>query len=556
MSQSQAPLAPEFKPMNVHPRRVTVMHPDNAWHLSHWYEAPREDPAVPEVYTYTDAISYAPGAEVSFHSSSTAKAYTIQVWRDGHKPTLVHEVKDLPGHFHATPRAAYRDGCGWPVGHRWTLPSDLPSGFYRVASTCDIGNGSQFLQHHFFVVTPNDPAPARDRFLLILPTSTWLAYNDWGGSNSYDGIDGPDGNKFSPVLSFQRPWTRGLVWLPPGAPRLCDMPKRRPLEAPRYPTKEFAFTNGFAQYYASAGWAQFDRHFVVWAEREGYDFDIITQTDLHYHPEILGRYSTGVIVGHDEYWTRDMRDTVDAFVDAGGRMARFAGNYLWQVRLEGEGAQQVCYKARAKAEDPVRGTERSHLLTCGWEDRAVGHPGATTFGVNGMRGTYASWGGFAPRGSRGFTVYRPKHWAFDNTDMHYGDLLGDEAGIFSYEVDGLDYTFRDGLPYPTHADGAPESVEILAMGPAVIAEDEFQGEGYRYYLRDGGLADRAMTMSNAVTPETLIKHRYGSGMMVTMTRGKGEVFTAGSCEWITGLARDEFYTQQVTRNVLNRFLGK
>ncbi|MFX8883495.1 N,N-dimethylformamidase beta subunit family domain-containing protein, partial [Acinetobacter baumannii] len=79
---------------------------------------------------------------------------------------------------------------------------------------------------HFFVVTPNDPAPARDRFLLILPTSTWLAYNDWGGSNSYDGIDGPDGNKFSPVLSFQRPWTRGLVWLPPGAPRLCDMPKR------------------------------------------------------------------------------------------------------------------------------------------------------------------------------------------------------------------------------------------------------------------------------------------------------------------------------------------
>jgi len=547
---------PEYQPMNIHDRRTSVIHPDNAWHLSHWYEAPREDPAIPEIYTYTDAISYAPGAEVRFHSSSTAPRWTLQVWRDGYKPALVHEAKDLSGEFHPTPKAAYRDGCGWPVSHRWTLPANLASGFYRVASICDLGNGSQFVQHHFFVVTPADPKPAKDRFLLILPTSTWIAYNDWGGANYYDGIDGANGKQFSPILSVQRPWTRGLVWLPPGAPRLCDTPKRRPLEAPRYPTKEWAFTNGFAQYYASAGWAQFDRHFVVWAEREGFALDMITQTDLHYRPELLAGYASLVIVGHDEYWTREMRATVDAFVDAGGKMARFAGNFLWQVRFENDGAQQVCYKARAHDEDPVRDTADKHLLTCGWEDPAVAHPGATTFGVNGMRGVYASWGGFAPRGSRGFTVYRPKHWAFDHTDTHYGDILGEDASIFAYEVDGLDYTFRHGLPYPTHEDGAPDSVEILAMGPAVYVEDEYAGEGFRYYLRDSGLANKAKRLSGSTSPEALQKHRYGSGMIVSMPRGKGEVFTAGSCEWVMGLARDEFYTQQVTRNVLNRFLGR
>jgi hypothetical protein len=45
-------------------------------------------------------------------------------------------------------------------------------------------------------------------------------------------------------------------------------------------------------------------------------------------------------------------------------------------------------------------------------------------------------------------------------------------------------------------------------------------------------------------------------MIVSMTRGQGEVFTAGSCEWVMGLARGDFSTEQVTRNVLNRFLGR
>src|SRR5690606_9815627 len=111
---------------------------------------------------------------------------------------------------------AYRNGCDWPVAHRWQLPDDLASGFYRVASACERSDGSRFLQHHFFVVRPKASAgQKKGKFLFLLSTSTWMAYNDWGGSNSYDGIDGPEADQFSPVLNTQRPWTRGLVWLPP-----------------------------------------------------------------------------------------------------------------------------------------------------------------------------------------------------------------------------------------------------------------------------------------------------------------------------------------------------
>ena len=553
MTDDPRPSRPEFGRMNIRPRHSGPMHPDNAWHLSHWYELPRDDPATPEVYTYTDAMSYAPGSEVCFHTSTTATQWTLQVWRDGKDPALVHEAKSLAGRFFPTPKGSYRNGCGWPASHRWRLPDDLGSGFYRVVSTCDRGNDSAFVQHHFFVVTPTDPQPA-GRFLLILPTATWLAYNDWGGANAYDGIDGENGAQFSPVLSIERPWTRGLVWLPPGAPRLCDVPKRRPLDAPRYVTKEWAFTNGFAQFFASAGWAQFDRHFVVWAEREGYAFDMITQTDLHDHPEILQRYGLAVIVGHDEYWTYEMRRTVEAFVDAGGKLARFAGNFVWQIRLEDEGRRQICYKARAEAEDPVRGTDRRHLLTGAWESRAVNWPGATTVGVNGLQGVYSSWGGLAPRASQGFTVYRPRHWAFDGTETCYGNVIGDEAGIFGYEVDGLDYTFRRGLPYPTGEDGAPESIEILAMAPAVRVEEEHVGEGFRYYLGNGKPSSTTRMTPGPTPPDGPETQRYGSGMIVSMARGRGEVLTAGSCEWVMGLARGDFTTQQITRNVLDRFL--
>src|ERR1019366_4494451 len=78
---------------------------------------------------------------------------------------------------------------------------------------------------------------------------------------------------------------------------------------------------------------------------------------------------------------------------------------------------------------------------------------------------------FQPRGTRGFTVYRPEHWSLADTDLYYGDILGGGAAhVFGYEVDGLDYTMRDVLPYPTFSDGAPASTEIIAMGLAVNTE--------------------------------------------------------------------------------------
>jgi hypothetical protein len=47
--------------------------------------------------------------------------------------------------------------------------------------------------------------------------------------------------------------------------------------------------------------------------------------------------------------------------------------------------------------------------------------------------------------------------------------------------------------------------------------------------------------------------RLSAGLMTYFERGKGAVFAAGSCTWVRGLVMNDYFTQQITKNVLNRF---
>ena len=529
----------------------------SATHLN-FYEFPSDDPALLEAWCYTDAISYAPGDVISFHTSTTALMHSIEVVRDGAAPATVYQVNELPGQRYETPADCYARGCGWPVAHRWTVPADLPSGGYLVLTRATDAQGDSVEHQHFFVVR----APREQRradLLLVCATNTWVAYNGWGGASHYEGnVHGPDENCMSPRLHLHRPWARGQVWLPEGAPRI-------PVEAapaigavPRYASLEYAFANGFSKYYAAAGWASYERHFVVWAENNGYRLDFATQHDLHLRPDVVADYPCVVIVGHDEYWSAAMRDTVDAYVDGGGRVARFGANFLWQVRLEDEGQVQVCYKYPAPyhpgVNDPLE-ESAPRLLTGIWENAKVGRPGALTFGLSGAYGVYARLGGANPRNSGAFTVFQPRHWAFAGTDLYYGDNFGGAAGIFGYETDAVPYTFGNGLPVPIADPGVPASLQILAMGFATTFEEDHGNKGTRLYAGDADRTLMALSLYGDTSAESIARCQYGAGMVGHFTRGRGEVFNGGSCEWVNGLRLCEPVTERITRNVLDRFVA-
>ena len=290
---------------------------------------------------------------------------------------------------------------------------------------------------------------------------------------------------------------------------------------------------------------------MIWAEEQGYDLDYLTQHDLHFEERSLDGYTTVVIVGHDEYWTWEMRDRIDEFVDRGGGLARFAGNFLWQVRLSDDGNTQYCYRTPDK--DP-EATSNPLRTTTVWDYKPLGRPAATTMGLTGMGGTYNRYGVAAPRSSGGFTIYRPNHWAVEGTDLYYGDLLGGTPiNLATYELDSVEYTFRRGLPYPTFEDGAPETLEILALAPAVRGEeDRFGG----HVPLNGPMREYEAIMR--ALGELLPEHHHelegrGAGMIATFTRGKGEVFNGGSTEWPRALELRDPFVSKIVRNVLDRF---
>jgi hypothetical protein len=503
----------------------------------HYYEMASDDPARPQVWGYTAALSYAPGQTLRLHAMSSAAEARLTIARDGNAPRVVLETT-IPTRFAPTPADCSVRGCDWPLAFETVIPADWPTGVYSI-TVAIAGHESQCL----FVLKPSQPAA---RLAMILATGTWCAYNDWGGSNHYQGLTGPSGAEFAAEVSSLRPWAAGFVRWPEDAPRI---PHASPLlSRPRYPHMDYARERGISKKYASSGWAAFERPFVLWCEDQGIAIDYVTQHDLHADPGLLDAYPRAVIVGHDEYWTREMRDHLDGWLDRGGELARFGGNFFWQTRLSADLTTQTCYKTRAEAEDPMGATDR---LTSYWDHPQAARPAVATMGLTGSMGVYAGWSRCAAHGSGGFTLYRPDHWSLAGTGLGYGDVFGAASKIFGYEVDGIDYETRQGLPYPAQDTGLEGDLTIIGLSLATTLAHHTGRHDQDHFIGHLDAEEVARTKYGAVTPETVAMASRGNGCMAEYRRGRGAVYNAGSCEWVAGLIARERPVEQVTRNVLS-----
>ncbi len=502
----------------------------------HYYEMASDDSARGQVWGYTAALSYAPGDRLRLHVMSSAPRARLTIARDGLTPQTVLQTTITTG-FAPTPADCSVTGCGWPVAFETTIPPNWPTGVYAFTLAVE-GHESRGM----FVLKPAQPTA---KLALILATGTWCAYNDWGGSNHYQGLTGASGRDFAGEVSLLRPWARGFVRWPDDAPRIPHASP--PLTRPRYPHMDYARANGISKKYASSGWAAFERPFALWCEGQDIQLDYYTQHDLHAAPGFLDGYSRAVIVGHDEYWTWEMRDHLDAWLDKGGQLARFGGNFFWQTRLSADLTTQTCFKTRAEAEDPLGATDR---LTSYWDHPQAGRPAVATMGLTGSMGVYAGWSRCAAHGAGGFTLYRPDHWSLRGTGLGYGDVLGAASRVFGYEVDGIDYETRRGLPFPAEGTGLRGELTIVGLSLATTLAHSTGPEDADPFIGSLDAEEVAQTKYGEVTPETMGLASRGNGCMADYRRGRGAVFNAGSCEWVAGLIARETPVEQVTRNVL------
>jgi hypothetical protein len=270
--------------------------------------------------------------------------------------------------------------------------------------------------------------------------------------------------------------------------------------------------------------------FIRWAEANGYQLDYAVNNDLADRPELLEHYRLVLSVGHDEYWSKPMRDRLEAFIARGGNVAFFSGNVAcWQVRHEDDAL--VCFKEyyrddplyRPDGPNPLLSTLSSHYL--------LDRPENMLTGVGVLGGGFHKSHGQYMDGSGAFTVHRPEHWVFAGTNVRRGGEFGGAQSIVGYECDGCEFELRDGRPTPTGRDRTPTNFEILATGPAKWGP-EATLTWYERWPAD----------------------QQGAACLGLYERpGGGTVFTAGTTDWSHGLADEpDPIVDRITRNVLER----
>lgn len=455
----------------------------------------------------------------------------------GAKRQVVFTTAAVATGEHPTPQTASSTGCHWPIALTVDTTTSWRSGYYEVVMEIEVDSKLR-RDYAFFVVRPE----AGERIVVALATNTWHAYNDFGGSNLYTG-----GTK----VAMQRPMSPGYLHKPLG--------KGRRVTGTGAPDPQNASHVGYIQlnhlsgYAGSAGWPDWEQPFLAWAEREGFEIGVCTNADLEDHPEVLANASLYLSVGHDEYWSKGMRDTVEGFIERGGNAAFFSGNTsLWQVRREGvEGDVIVGYKGFFR-DDPLAGTPRAAEVTTFWSDVLVGRPENAMTGVTFTRGGYHRIGRNVPAGLGGYTVHRADHWIFADTGLSYGDVLGSNATVVGYECDGCAFTYRDGLPYPTGEDGTPATFEILATCPTRHFTHETSPRPPKHgepseleYIASRVFGTRDVAAMDRI--------RHGHAVLGAYTNDAGAtVVTSGSTDWAHGLAERDVQIEQITRNVLTQ----
>ncbi|MBR7838853.1 hypothetical protein KDL01_36640 [Actinospica durhamensis] len=383
------------------------------------------------------------GESLDFHVSTDVASFRVEVYRlgdyGGSGARRMATSPGLTGVRQAAPSTDPDTGmvsCAWAPSWTLEVPPDWVSGAYLATFTTEDGQRSLTP----FVVRED---ARRADFLLVQPYSTYQAYNQWP-------LDGRIGKSL--YYGYGKH----------GAPSPAEVEggdKRFDVHGFPIGYGDRARTVNYARPYSGVGLPQridLDYAFLQWAERSGYDLSYSTSVDLQLGRVDPTRYRALIFSGHDEYWSRQMRDTVDAAMARGTHLAYMgANNVYWHVRWEPDPngtdiPAMTCYKTDHDPSPDASGP------TCMWRDVKAGGDQSEQklLGVqyNGI-----------PRADTALVVTAADHWLWAGTGVREGEQI---PGIVGGEADG----FYAGSPRPaasrhTLLSASPYHAEGQASGP-------------------------------------------------------------------------------------------
>jgi hypothetical protein len=507
-----------------------------------------EDP--PYFAGYPGKISYVAGDTLQAHIATRSKVDCfVDVYRvigcvpGTFTPRLEHVHRI--GRFRPTRYPQRKDkvplapgnsdeaGCGWQAIDLMAIPAEWPSGVYLLqftAAESPTNRASPRLGEDCYFILRQARPGSVSPVLFQVGVATWNAYHVWQNRSLYVAVDRAGVASYdlrAGRVSFHRPGV-GLGCL-----------------------NEVAWWPGKGRQYLLP--------FLEWVTETGQEFEYCTGLDIGDGTVSLSNYKLVVTIGHDEYWTGPQRSAFDEFIARGGNAAFFGGNMAyWQVRPTPDGTAFDCHKrtdqfsgepldpAFPRATD-LAGSRREQLTTqfdatpIDWPPtRLLGgswHNSGDAPGFDGgpvdFRWAGATWWWEQTNGPErpplGFTVLKPQHWSLEGTGLALGEAFGAEQKLVGYECDGLDVVWKGDVPSPAPDMGVPPSFEFIAYA------DCRDWPEYDY-------ADSPPTHR----PGAQINSGASAGIAPILSwrsPGGGEVFTAGTTDWVHALVPTLDYTR-------------
>ena len=456
------------------------------------------DPAMNhEIEGFASRTAVEAGDSITFFVSTSVRTdYTLEIyrlgWYNGAGADRVYGPVTLRGTKQRTPDPDPVTGmveCDWSPAleiRTRSGQSEWKTGLY-VVKLSTIVNGMQSYMR--FVVTD-------DRWHDLLfqsSVTTDQAYNPWGGKSLYN--FNSDGGQAAYTVSFDRPYGTNIT--------VND-------EDPD-------------AFIGAGDLFEWEYNLVRFLERERYDVGYCTNIETHYNSSPLYRCRGFLSVGHDEYWSAEMRQNVTAMRDRRVDLGFFGANTCyWQIRFEAsrgstnrQTGRIVAYKdvdfARDRRDPYVDGPSTQRILsTVRWRDTPVQRPEDNLVGVMYYFNSLDQ--------SMVIDDTKSASWVFSDTRLKRGDVL---PGLLGYEVDRI---------FPATA---PAGIVSLCKSP--------------------------------------VANRESANMSIYTAPSGALVFATGSNQWPWGL--DDFEVppfntgsqtvsrlneaaQQMTRNVLDRFVRK
>src|SRR5437870_5017904 len=390
-----------------------------AWRLAPGLIA---DDANGQIKGYASDLSVKQNESITLYVTvNPGQTYTIDIFRMGWYAGLGGRLR-----FHAGPLNGFQQSacvpdpttgliaCNWVPGYTLTIPSDWTSGVYLALLT----NAAGYQNYVMFVVRDGRRAP----FLYQQSVITDQAYNNYPD----------DGHAGKSLYTFNSYGANTVA----GDPRAVKVSFDRPYTA-----------------HGAGNLPNWELELVWWLERTGYDVTYSTDIDTHANGGALLNRRGFISGGHDEYWSKQMFDAVEAARDAGVNLAFFGADVATaQVRVEASAAgvaNRVIVGYKDASIDPVQGP----TTTVQWRQPPVNRPEQTLRGIQANL-TFV-------RSNTDYVVTNSSHWVYAGTGFKDGDTV---PGLVGYELDrfwpnfpppnALSQTMLSQSPF-TDVDGKP-----------------------------------------------------------------------------------------------------